>query len=876
MIAKRTLSTVLMLTVGLFPLAVAAATEAGNGDAEIFSAHALALPEGEPASWVPGDLARLYRVVEDEDAEDGRALQVFADTRVLQQQDIPVLRLPRRVRPVGVYRISARIKMSGMLNVIGTAIRFDRGAPAALREVPSNHRDWMRYWEPTLHGYHFREEDVYHEFSFLAEVIEPDAWTLRPYRPREMRAGYTRLESKAEHERWRAIWAEGGSVAQVDFERKQAERAAERERLAAQPFEGGPLTAEITLLQTVNKGFGRSHNSLRTLTVDWIRVEPVSEPGHAVVRQVLPQKVWLRPGDGQVFHVWMHNRSGRAVESTLRLFVEHGIDARIAVGEQTVVMEDGAYRIVEVPWRAPAEDLWGCEVVAELAEGGRVLSEARDVFSLHFNPWAVMNFGGTSRNRNPLHSPPGYKNWMEMFGISYRDGIAPFPPEPDLPYISGMTGPATQTTLDMQRRAVEHNHRIGIASFLYIQPMCATGPTAAETYVKHPEWFRGPLIWSDRWHDRWEEAEADMLRRWLAGEEPERYTGLLHIEAGLNHAVDEVFYAMLDGTILALEHVGWDGVRWDGAFECHTSTYLGKTYGTGSVEGDAEMSAERSRILKREVRKRFPHYTESANIGTPTAVYTRNVPADPPQTSRFHAAFLADGSSVMNEGWMSSHFWHDPRSIIRDYFWGARQSVDWCRQLGGFFYGFCPDRDATPYFTQSIIYYNLLMPLAGAHNNYAPHTCTPYSETGEAHFVTRFSEFLFDLELKPLEQALTRIRVDSPVELWYDEQVVWRDLPDGRRRYVIPLVNPPTIERFLRDRFSELPEPLREPFRVEVEMPAGFDGARAWMLTAEPRTDIVPLDVETGGGLAVFEVPELMIYRVLVVEFDAGVEEEGQ
>jgi len=146
--------------------------------------------------------------------------------------------------------------------------------------------------------------------------------------------------------------------------------------------------------------------------------------------------------------------------------------------------------------------------------------------------------------------------------------------------------------------------------------------------------------------------------------------------------------------------------------------------------------------------------------------------------------------------------------------------------------------------------------------------CTPGSETGLAHFATRFSEFLWDNKLLWLQDAGKAVRVDAPNELWFDETVVWRDLPDGRRRYVIPLVNPPTFERFLQDRFGELPQPVREPFPMEVKLPGGFSRAAVWMLSAEPRTAATRLAASVAGGAVSFDVPGLTLYRVLVVEFE--------
>ena len=165
------------------------------------------------------------------------------------------------------------------------------------------------------------------------------------------------------------------------------------------------------------------------------------------------------------------------------------------------------------------------------------------------------------------------------------------------------------------------------------------------------------------------------------------------------------------------------------------------------------------------------------------------------------------------------------------------------------------------------MYYTHLVALAGAQYP-GQWSCGAGSETGLAQFLTRYSEFLWDNKLMWVQDAGKQIRVESPTELWWEEVVVARDLPDGRHRMVIPLMNPATVDRFLRDQFSELPEPLREPFAVEVKVPAGYKSAKVFMLSEEPRTSCTPLKSSVDAGVVRFEVPELILWRVLVVEFE--------
>ncbi|MGD0091011.1 MAG: hypothetical protein ABSE73_13920 [Planctomycetota bacterium] len=845
----------------LFISLASSVATAGEGGAQAQSvwkwqASALALPDGKPAAWIPKEMARLFKVVEDGEADGGKALAVTVDKRLIRDADIPVLVTPGLTRhdaPVGLYRVTARLKMTGMLNAIGTAI--------SLAFAPRDPAGSGRYYEPTIHGYHFAREDAYQEFSWLVEVVEPDFVTGRPLRPAAKGALGAPFPSKAQVE----LWKQGLDEPPQDQEKKRKDTEQNQKR-ALETWQKGTLSARLDLLRTVTVGFARAHNTIQSLTVDTIRIERVPEPASAVVRQVLPQKCWLRPGDEQVFHVWLHNRSGQARSGTVQVRTVHGLNEELQAGGKAATLQDGKYAVVDIPWTSPKDkDLWGCQAVAEWVQEGKTVSSAREVFSVHANPWAVMNHGGASRSRNPYYTPPSYRNYCEFFGISPGDAVKPFPDNPDLPYYSGMSHYPTH--VELQKRYCKHNRTIGVATFLYLQPAAATGMYAEDLYLLHPEWFFGRVLWTDQIHDKWEAGQRELVARWQAGQQPEEKVALLHVEQGPNYAVEQVFNGLVEGVRKNLEYCGYDGVRWDGMIAAASANRMGMAIGPGNPVGDLELSAQRVLALKRAARQAAPWYTEGSNIGVPAEVYNRKATAPPPEKDKYRAAFLSDGSSVMDEGWMGAYGYTDPRNVIKDYFWGARQEADYCRKLGGFFHSFPPARDGNPYFVQSIIYYTLLIPLAGG-SYPGGYSCPPGSETGLAHFVTRFAEFLYDLQLKPLADAGKSIRIQAPRELWYDETAVWRDLPDGRRRCVVPVVNPPTVERFLADCFSELPEPFGEPLGVEVRKPQGFKGAQVWMLSAEPETDAVALAARADGEAVVFQIPKLTTFCVLVIEFE--------
>ncbi len=840
------------------------------GAPRTFVAHEAMVPAGKVQTLVPEEQRHLFKVVDDEQTTGGKALEVKVDKRmILAERDrlkgpkwLPILRLPglpRAEAPVGLYRITARVKLDGMLNVIGTGIAFRVDGTTA---SPTPGCTGIN-----LHGFMFRDNDSYQEFSFVTEVVEADAATGRLIRPAAEGALGAYPGTQAEIEK-RRKFPKGTPEEQA----KRAEQDAKNQESWKSQFANGRMVVEMAYNEAPPLGFGRIYNTIQAVRVDWIRVERLAADTAPVVRQVLPQKVWLRPGDEQQFHVWMHNRTGAAQDAVLRVEVVHGLNERIAVAEKPVRLEAGKYQVIDIPWKTVAgRDLWGCEVRAALVQGGQVRSEAGEMFSVHKNPWAVMNFGGATPTSSPYYRPIDYRNYMEYFGVAPGDTGKPFPDNPDEPYFTGMSNYMTQ--VDLQKRMTDHNREIGVATFMYLSPL-VTGLYAEELYLKHPEWFFSRLSWTDQSTDQWKKNTEDMLTRWRAGRAPptrdEGFWQFFHIEAGINGAFPEVADMLIDGIRKNMRYVGYDGVRWDGGpLVVNSAERYGVKAGPGNHEADMKDCAEKIRRIKREVRAEFPLYTEGNN-GTPYgeagSMYKRTAPPSKLEELPCFTAFLDDGSSLMDEGWMSAYGWMDPRNIIKDYFWGARRETHYCRLAGGFLHTFSPERDGAPYFTISTIYYNLLVALAGAQYP-GMFSCTPGSDTGTTQFLTRFSEFLWDNKLMWVENAKDLIRVDAPVDLWYDETVVARDLPDGRRRFVIPLVNPPPNERFYTDRFSELPEPVRAPFPVEIQVPAGFTKAVVTMLTAEPRTAAVPLKSEIAGGTLRFEVPSLTIFRVLVVEF---------
>ena len=208
-----------------------------------FLAHDLRMPAGKVPD-VPDAMRRLYRVVDDEQAEGGKALEVRVDKRIIREGDLPILRTPGLTRaqaPVGLYRVTARLKLSGMLNVIGTAIHF--------ASAPAPPKGPERYEDPTLHGYQFKQADAWQEFSYLVEVIEPDFVTDRPVRLEPQGALGSFPGTK---ERWLRLkaGAEPTPTQKWQQERDKLRSDEPRRKQALTAWDKGTLWADLTLLNT--------------------------------------------------------------------------------------------------------------------------------------------------------------------------------------------------------------------------------------------------------------------------------------------------------------------------------------------------------------------------------------------------------------------------------------------------------------------------------------------------------------------------------------------------------------------------------------------------------------------------------------------------
>lgn len=693
--------------------------------------------------------------------------------------DFAVLRTPALVEPLqsGTYQVTVRMKVRGMLHTLGSAVAIRAGGQT--REV------WMN---------EFFDEDDYQEFTLLFESRPGDAVTRRDadytWRapggpgsiveraalpgvfaalqrntlPWEDRFAYCMAKRVAAprlklapaaipdcaaqiRQALDRIGPDGLSVdAAADAGGLTAEVVAEINRRGANRPDGSVLLffpQNVTAVKP-SRGPATPHPTLRTLVVDWVRVERLPEPDHLVLREVTGLYPWRRPGERQIFDLWLHNRSGTTQTQTLRLLLRSGLHHEETLWEQPQTLADGGYRRVPFAWDIPvAQPLWGQEIVAQVLQDGVAVSEERCWFALHRFSNAVMvhDIPNTRRFLHPYAThPPQTRNHRELFGatctIYDSAGVVPDADIFDEPYAVG--------------------------NGTYMMSM----PTLAAITVANIRRFRTAL--RARHADFELRANADI--------------------AALRAPQDDPF--------------------------------------------DFERAYD---IIRKE-----PDYME----------------------------FVSDHGSIMNEAWMSYGGFGTYANTCRNYLRAARFENAAYKMAGGHVGHMLWFYDGVSQYTPDEIYQQLFTFLAGSHLDgaFGP---IPDSIHELGVYAIRFSAFFWDPALRPIRDLPNVVDSDSDAYLWLHETGFERATEDGGFLHILPIINPPVSDIWLENRFGLLPEPLRKPFGLTVRLPEGYSRVRGvYLLDNNPYPHVRTLPHTVARGEVAFDVPELVVFKVVVVEYE--------
>ena len=834
----------------------------GTGVAAEPAAAAAASPAWFAASKLVIDRAnRDIELIDDEGAAGGKAVELKFKARSIEKGPLQVAASPViGPLPHGLHRFTARLKMQALPRSLGTGITL------AVRGVsPDGKTPGPVVASRTIYPADFAAEDAWQEFP-----VDFDHHP--PFMPPRLLVTSTNAITPTH------------VVATVS--------------IAADSRAGGGTVGG-------SRGNSTPFSSLRRLQIDSLAVAPLPEPS-VFIRDVQARKAWLRPGERQDFEIDLHNRSGAERTGELRLAIESGRGDRHPLPPLPFTIADGDSLRLAAAWDVPADHPhWGQTAVAEAVVDGETVASWRTWFTVHPRNAAVMipfqagyAAAESVRFHHPTASKPNVTNLAEYWAPTPYDSAGQLPDDPAEPFFSGNSGKVESLT--RQKRIADGLADRGIASYFYLEGH-GTGEKAWQLYWDHPEWCGpggGP---SDEFILKQREAAKVWFPHFLREEAGIRRTLGLPLSAAEQAAmagpappplepaknpiphlgfvkVNSLYKPVADG-IIKLHHkiirdVGYIGCRWDSALPlvCFDTDALGRSVGKTPDEIRSHHVAEIGRYLA-EVRKEHPHFEFGINYNHGPLMNRRDDPFDFQSAKQVIdddpacKAVLADGGYMLEEGWGHSfEVWSDYKFTCRNYLRACRAESAAYKHAGGQHGHMFRDNGVS--YTPDDIYQQLFSLLGGAHLclvNYGP---LPECDYDLGVYATRFGEFFWDTNLRQLEAIGEKVVVEADADLWTDEAGFEKDLPNGNRIYVLPLVNPPVTETWLKNRYGQLPEPIRQPIAVTVQVPEGYRGvASVHDLAVSPWPEPRKLEFETDGREVRFEFPELVTFKVAVIEF---------
>jgi hypothetical protein len=280
-----------------------------------------------------------------------------------------------------------------------------------------------------------------------------------------------------------------------------------------------------------------------------------------------------------------------------------------------------------------------------------------------------------------------------------------------------------------------------------------------------------------------------------------------------------------------------------------------------------EVAAKQWESFKEKLRAEFPNMEFGGNRESYeyiSRVGLRDTEPPAPEGYPEFVAFMKAGGMIMDEPTMEIPSFGHAMNRFDDCLYGMCRKREMCRRFGGLYQLFSPGRDGSGHFAHDDIYFGAMIVTSGS-LYVGGFAAPPYGEGNIAAFITRFSEFFRSPGLKPLEEPLDRVEHDADADLWFADAAVCEDI-GGRRRYVIPFLNPPLFERFRFNKSNEFPPPV-DPFHVDVALPEGFAAGKAWVLTWEPDVGVERLPAAVQRGRLRVSFPEVGLCKTLVVEF---------
>ena len=607
------------------------------------------------------------------------------------------------------------------------------------------------------------------------------------------------------------------------------------------------------------------------LIVEKITLAPVTTP---TLGTIWPGKILYYTKENAEGNVAVYNGTAQPQALTLKLALESDLDQTRPLATVPVKLAPGERQEFPVTWNTGTEE-WGFALVATLLDaGGRSLDEGREYFSVADNLWAVgirqlgrgtsppYRYGGCGpisdiqeqekQFQQVLASPApraywNYSNYEDFYAWAPEDffGLAPAHD-----YWCSGTGCYTMGKRLLQMM-IEWLHRKGMRAVGYTNPfVCGFG--SEKIIARHPEWFvhdaQGQLTLPCYYEKKLEVGEAlTQGNPWLLQCSP--YACCANVNPARLDAIEQQVQALVKSHYM----FGWDGVRFDnGFYSAFGCDWQGRSITGGDPAKKNALEAGAWEYLRAQLLKDLgPRYAVGSNC-------------DYAVRDTFPAAWDADcrnGGLLMEEGPRDS--WR-PISVNNrwvDYVACYHHSGEIVRGLGGHHLTIGLDS----HFPVDHLYLNVLTYVDRTHP-YANVNSDELPLGSYARFLTRYSALYWDVNrVKMLPQAEQRVKVDSPAPVWWQNYAYLRQTPQGRRQYLINLINPPVQERIYSDPTNQVPAP-QQNVKVTLTLAPGEQITKSFLLSADPAMTKTALPLSRQGATVSVTVPLLYFWSLVVFE----------
>ena len=499
---------------------------------------------------------------------------------------------------------------------------------------------------------------------------------------------------------------------------------------------------------------------------------------------------------------------------------------------------------------------YGCEAKVTMAQGNTVLDTRSDVFNVSDNVWKValgasgISIMGMSGYCSPASLEndlricrENYANWWEkMFWPP--DDWGDMTPDRD-EWISGQS--ARWESAKNIKAFIAMAKPQGIKSITYGKHGTG-GPEGWELTRKHPEWFytdeQGHVVGSfntwdlANWHDIKLHLDPEGRKQFASdwwGSMPD-FRQKEPLEWGLKEMIE------------SSKMLGWDGVRFDGHW----------------TAGNDELSTQNMKRLKEALWAYDPHYVfgfnQSWSYGLQTSSTAGGMVGGYDHELR---ESLAGGGMYMQEAigqWGYGSASLQRYTSWKDYATKELIAANGVRGLGGSYHFIYGSWNLNP---TDRLYKFALGTADGIHPVYGDHLGMPGCPNW-GRFLTRWSAFVWDLNLKPLSAPGT-LDVRSARPIWWREWAKERVADAGTRHVIVHLINPPADDTIGKN--NNLLAPPAVDVKVAAEVPPGQKLTRVFLLDPSSDAQAGPLETAVVEGWARVTVPKVTLWSMVVFEF---------